>query len=302
MEKAEVYAALGMDPAEQPEVADPAAAGSEGANEQPVTEAAAEEVADESADRSGTDGEDRPVMSKAERAEQARLRRQREQEAAVQAAVEAERRRGEQELAQILSEAGLTNRYRGGEQIRSAEDFRQWHADAKAQQRKQRLKAGELTQEDLQAAIDESPAMAQVRELSAQLQKQQQQTDRQEFNKQVERELAEIRQMDPSVGSLQDILNGPKGKEFVELVNEKNLSFLEAFKLANYERLVGVQQQAARIGAARAAHSKDHLTSYGANSGEGVRVPTKTRDFYRLMMPEMTDEQIRRDYAKRHSK
>jgi hypothetical protein len=318
MEKADYYAALGLEiPAEQPEAAEPAAVEATGENEQSVTETAAEEGengqagessekpaegAAQDAEHTGEGANGRTVMSKAERAEQARRRRQREQDAAVQAAVQAERQRGEQELSQILSAAGLTNRYRDGAKITNAQEFKQWQQDAAAQQRSQRLQAGQLTNEDLQAAIEESPAMDRVRQLSEQMQQAQQQEQRRQFQAQVDLEMEQIRQMDPSIHSLTDILQGPGGQEFADLVNEKNLSFVEAFKLTHYDKLVSAQQQAAQLGAARAAHSKDHLTSYGANSGEGVRVPKEVREFYRIMRPDLTDEQIRRDYAKRHPK
>lgn len=262
-------------------------------------------------ERAGQEGQDPSAasgtkrtgeMSKQERAEQARLRRQRERDAAVQAAVAAERQRSDREIAQILEDAGLTNRFRDGAKIQTAQELRQWHQDAKEQRRSQRLKAGQLTNEDLQAAIEESPAMEKVKALTAQLERQQQQEEQARFQAQIDREMDEIRQMDPSVQSLQDILNGPGGTEFARLVNERGLSFLEAFKLASYDKIVGARQQAAEIGAARQAHSKDHLTAYGQNSGEGVRVPSKVRDFYKVMRPEMTDEEIRRDYARRQQR
>ena len=241
-------------------------------------------------------------MSRAERAEQARLRRERETQARIDAALAAQQAKHDEELKEIFSAAGLTNRYREGARIQTAQDFEQWKKDFAGKQFAERLQSGELTQEDFQRAVDASPAMQEVRTLAEQLRAGREREQQQEFARVVEQELAQIRSSyDPNVRTVQDILDGPNGDVFAKYVNEHNLSFLEAYKLANQERIVAARSQAAQVGAARAAGSKEHLTAYGRqNAGGGVRVPARVREMYRALMPEMSDEDIRRDYAARN--
>jgi predicted enzyme involved in methoxymalonyl-ACP biosynthesis len=241
-------------------------------------------------------------MPKEERARQARLRREREQKAAVDAAVQKalaeERERNEREMGEALEALGITNRYRDNAPIKTRAELAQWRQDQKDAQLSQRLKSGQLTREDLQHATETSPEMQKMQEKVRQLEAREQARMRQAAEQQIQSELAEIRKLNPSVQSIKDVLEMPTGKEFSRLVQERNMTFLEAYKLANQDQMQQMQAVAAQEAAARNYHSKDHMLAIGSRGGEGISVPKGTMDFYHRFRPELTDDQIRADYAR----
>lgn len=319
----DIYAVLGIDPtSQQPEAADPAgqgekapsvaetaggeeSTGAEAPREGPEAgaEAAPQEEGEQKPEESGTPASAQP-MSRAERAEQARLRREREQKAAVDAAVLAERQRNEAAMAAMFEAAGMVDRYHDNKPITSLEEFKTFQAARQADKLGRELQAGRLTPESFQAAVDSSPAVREARETVERLKEREkaeaEAAHKAEFEAQVREELAEIHRMDPSVNSVDDILALPTGNEFAAYVREKNLSFLDAFRLANAERLAESRAMAAREGAARNAASKSHLRSIGAGGQAAVDVPADVVANYRMFDPGISLEEIQRDYARRY--
>lgn len=326
--EADAYAALGMEvPGQQPEAADPAAAGAneqgpadpDGAEQTTESNAAGEAAkADETGGQSGRQGAENAEkdadadrapaaggMSKAERAEQARLRRERETEARVQAAVrkaEAElKEKHEAELRRVFERAGMTDRYNGGKQITTIEEFDAWRAQADAERLNRQLKEGNLTAESFRQAVNESQPVREAAELverlKAQETAQEQERSRQAFEEQVRRELEEIHGIDPGVSSLNDILALPTGAEFTRLVRDRGMSYIEAFKLANMDRMIQARTQAAAQGAAVQQSGKAHLRSVVRTGDVPMDVPRDVVAIYRELNPDMTLDEIRRDYA-----
>lgn len=213
-------------------------------------------------------------QSKDERAAQAAARRERE---------ERERRREQRayqqaraDMSALLKELGIERD--DGSTIDTVEDL---EAVAKAR-REDRLSKGSPTEADIQAIVDERLRQAQAP---------QQQGLSPEERAEVDRQLAEIRAMDPAMTDLNAILSSEAGPKFREYVY-RGLGFTEAYKLAAEERLAGIKsnRQGARTG------GKDHLTSTSQRGGGDVEVPAETKEMYRLLMPDMTDEQIQKAY------
>ena len=329
-EENDVYAALGMEvPAKQPEAADPAAsqgendpslAGTDGREENAGEEAPSEEPKAESETTGQEETTEKPdakengasspaqPMSRAERAEQARLRRERETQAAVDAAVQAalrsEREKNEAEMKAMFAAAGMVDRYHDNKPITTLEEFNAFQAARQADKLGRELQSGKLTPESFQAAVDNSPAVkaaqAAVERLTAREEAERESARKAEFERKMAEELAEINRMDPNVKTLEDAMALPTGGEFVRLVRDNGLTFLQAFKLANADSLAEARARAAREGAARNAAGKSHLRSITSPAGGVLAdVPAETRRIYKDLFPDMTDEQIRKDYAKR---
>lgn len=213
-------------------------------------------------------GKGAPEQSKDERAAQAAARRareerdrQREQRAYQQARTE---------IAAIIKELGIEKA--DGSVIDTLEDLEEVAKD----RREERLRSGKSTKEDIERVVDER------------LQKQSRIS--QEERAEVDRQLAEIRAMDPAMTDLPAILQSEAGPKFREYVG-KGLDFLDAYKLSAEERLAGIaQNRQGRTG------GKDHLTPTSSRGTGDAEVPADTMEMYRLLMPEMTDEQIRKAY------
>lgn len=298
MNEADYYALFGLEkPSEEP-APEPEAKGEEvtaladGAEEntqrQPEN---TEDVVDSPIDEE-EEGAAAP-MSREERKKQAKERRQRMINEAVQEALTKEREKTgkahKEELAAIFAGAGLIDRYHDNKPVTNMEEFRAWQEAQKTERLNRELKEGRLTPETLQQAIEQSPTVQSLKEKT---------TPQPDMEQIVKRELEEIQKLDPSIKSLNDITALPTGEHFRALVNRGNLSFLEAFQIANFERIQQLRGAAQRQ-SARNAESKNHMQGVNASAKGGAEISEREMNIYRTMCPFMSDDEIRADFAKR---
>lgn len=302
MNEADYYALFGLEqPSEEP-APEPEAKGEEvtaladGAEEntqrQPEN---TENVVDSPIDEE-EDGAAAP-MSREERKKQAKERRQRMINEAVQEALTKEREKTgkahKEELAAIFAGAGLIDRYHDNKPVTNMEEFRTWQEAQKTERLNRELKEGRLTPEALQQAIENSPTVQGLREKPEN--KPEEKPDMAQI---VRQELEEIKKLDPSIQSINDITALPTGEDFRALVNRGNISFLEAFKIANFDRIQTLRAAAQRQ-AAKNAESKSHMKGINASATGGAEISGREMQIYKAMCPWMSEEEIRKDFAKR---
>ena len=239
-------------------------------------------------------------------------------------AVEEERARNKAQWDAFFASAGLKNNLEGGKPITSLEEFQQWKIRYDRMKLEQDLKDGKLTPEALEAMIRSamgragearpqgSERAAQAFSTGAPPQSSAEAGQNAAENgrntsgrspsvtkEQIDQELAEIHRMDGSVNGLEDILKMETGGAFQEAVRRGH-SFLDAFKLANFDRLQSRAQNEAAQRAAQAARnsvrSKEHLRSSDSKGGGSVSVPGDVLEMYRMMMPNATEAEITAHY------
>lgn len=224
--------------------------------------------------------------------------RQAEINRAVEAALAREREQAKGAWKDFFARAGLKNSFTG-ETITSKEEFDKWSEAFEAAKLEQSLKEGKLTPEALDRAVAANPAVRRAEELLRQQEEDRQAREAAAFRQQVDRELEEIRKMDPGIRTVEDILKLETGGAFREAVGRGH-SFLDAFKLANFDRLqerrraeaAQVAQRAAQA-ARNSARSKEHLLPSGGKAGEvSVAVPGDVMEMYRMMMPGASEAEI----------
>lgn len=236
--------------------------------EEPAEEStpAAEETKEE------TSKETKPALSVQERANQAEGRRIREREArAYQAARERD--------SEIIKVLGLTHP-ETNKVLETMEDLEAYAAEM----RTQRLAAGRGTESDVRSVVQEElramrPPVPQQSQLSP------------EEIAQINKELAEIRAMDPAVTDVASILNSEAGPKFREYVS-KGLSFVDAYTLAARDRLSSLQSNRA----AAKAGSKAHLSSTKQHGVGALSVPKDQMDLFRALNPGASDADIQKFY------
>lgn len=332
-EESDLYAAFGLEqPGERdPEPAEPGTQGGQAQGMEPGTGRAQEPVQDQGQEPSqdqgdggaqggpggaGTDGQEpeeggqegTAQQTKEQRAENAARRRREEQQAAIDAAVrqavEAERARSKSELDAFFAGAKMVNTVTG-KPITNLEEFRAWRADYDADRAAKALKAGKLTPEAIQSVVEQTPAIQELKRLqeqeTAQAEQRRQDEERQRqaaARARVEAEIAEIHKMDPTISSIQDLMAMPTAKAFYDLVKKGN-SFLDAYRLANFDRLQTARAEAARQQAMNNARGKDHLTGTGHTAGTGaVTVPAEEMEMFRVFNPGVSDKDITAWYNK----
>lgn len=231
-----------------------------------------------------------------ERREHAARRRQAEQQAAIAAAVQAERERMQQAFAaeqeEFFQQAGVTNPYTK-EPITNMEEFRAWRKEHEARTLQKELESGKLTEETLSKLIDRNPTVQAMQEARQAQQAQAQQAQREAFAQDVNRQMEEIRRMDPNVKEVGDLLNQPYSAEFREAVNRGN-NFLDAFILATRKQETARTAEAARQAAINNARSKGHLRQTSIGNKPGVTISDEEMKYFHWLNPNVTDEQIQK--------
>lgn len=238
-------------------------------------------------------------QTKEQRAENAARRRREEQQAAIDAAVkmavEDERARTKGQMDAFFAKAGMKNTVTG-KPITTLEEFDAWRADYDAAKLQKDLKAGKLTPEALRSAVEQTPAIQALKKQQEQQAAADEQRRQAEAQARVNAELAEIHKLDPTINTVEDLLSMPGAKAFYDLVRKGN-SFLDAYRLANFDRLTTARAEAARQQALNNARGKDHLTGTGTPQGTGAAtVPPDVKAEYLAFNPDATDAEIQKHY------
>lgn len=238
-------------------------------------------------------------MPKEQRREAAAARRRAEQQVAideaVQKAVQEEKGRAKEEMAAFFKRAHLKNTLTGAE-ITTMEEFEDWEKAFSASKLQKELKEGKLTPESLEAVIAENPAVKRAQELIRQQEEAARAAETSAAQARVDAELLEIQKLDPEIRSMEDLLHMPTAKEFYALVQRGN-SFLDAFRLANYERLTAKVAEAAKQQAQNLSRSKDHLTATtGQRGGGAISVPPDELRLFREINPGASEADIQTYY------
>lgn len=262
-------------------------------------EALEEEPASAAPDKKLPETEDKPPMSREERAKNAAARRKAETEAAVEKARAEERGKAENTMKEFFLKAGLKNPLDGDKPITTLEEFDAYKAQYDQAQLQRDLSAGKLTPEGLQRIIDQSPAMQQVKALLAQQTQNDGNEQQQQEQAQIESELREINRLDPNIRTVEDLMKMPNAQDFYARV-KAGMNFLDAYRLVNFERLRGEKAAAAQQQAINRISSKDHLTPTRTRGTAPLSVPEDVRRACRDMMPDATDEDIQLYYNKYH--
>lgn len=246
-----------------------------------------------------------------QRARAAESRRQAQQRKAVEDALARARAEEDQRWKEFFAQAGLKSPV-DGKPITTREEYEAYQRSVEERRIRQNLQKGQLLTEDIEAIVKRAIAQQTQQDQQTQQARQTAGDLRQEnaperaaaegrivTQEQVDAELAEIRQLDPAMTDLKAILESETGGVFQEAVN-RGASFIEAFKLANFDRL---RQQASQETAKRAeqaalnkARSKDHLQTSRTSGSGSVSVPAEVKEMYRYLMPGKTDAEIQEHY------
>lgn len=298
---AELYRVLGV---EQPapmnegeneqEAADPAKTGE---NEQEVADPAANEMEQKPETETETKPE-RVEQTKEENARNAQRRRQAVIDEEVRKALETEREKNAEEWKAFFKRANMTDPATGNP-IETLEQFDQWHRSAQMESAQKNLRAGKLTPENMEQLIENSPTMLRAKKQLDQAEEAARLANAERHQQLLKNELDEIKKINPKINSLTDILAMETGAQWAKFVNENGLSYVQAYKLANQENLLEQSRRVAQADAQIRSRGKEHLKPDAVRGQTAPEVPRKVREMYKLFRPDLTDEQIQKDYMKR---
>lgn len=110
-------------------------------------------------------------------------------------------------------------------------------------------------------------------------------------------EIREISKLDPSIKSSDDLLRHESIGKIQELVRA-GCSISDAFRVANWERLMDGARKAGAQDERNRAAGKGHLQPTPARGDGGTAVPEATLKVYRKLYPGLSDADLRAKYNK----
>lgn len=114
----------------------------------------------------------------------------------------------------------------------------------------------------------------------------------------VKDQISQISALDDSIKSLDDLAELDKYDEYIEKV-KKGMTFVDAYKVIYFDKLASKKSEAVKIEALNNVNSKKHMKSTtGAGNVSNITVPADIFAMYKKNIPNMTDAEIRKHYAK----
>ena len=195
------------------------------------------------------------------------------------------------ETDELIAGMGLENPYTNKPITNRAEydEYRKMH-DQKRQD--QRLRDMGMTADEYQQMVQELPEVKEAKAKQADAEKIIDQQKQQQMREWVAQEMQEIQQMNPAIQSVEDLRNDPKFEEVKQLVDEKQLSISQAYKLAHFDELSMSRGRQAAYNQA----GKAHLGRTQGRGTGGQYVPPEEMALFRAINPRATDEEITRFY------
>ena len=202
------------------------------------------------------------------------------------------RARAAKQLDESIAALNLTNPYTK-EPIKNKADYDAYRAKVDEDRRAKLLKKAGMSEEEFAKLAAEQP------EIKAQLEEARE-AKRQAAAAAMNEQLRQIHELDPAINTVEDLAKMPNYAEFYRLVKVNRLSLVQAYKLANMERLSARATAASRQAALNAAQSKAHLepTKARGKGSDVTVVPTDVREYYRIINPKMTEAEVKADYAR----
>lgn len=303
----DIYTAFGIEPepAEQsaPDSAESASQAEDNADaeqappEQP--EAATEE---ETAEQTEEQTEKKPELTTEERRANAARRRERELKEKIDAAVADERARAAAEKQAAVDAVYRELGYK------DARDYLEQREAEEAETRARALKRLGLKEEEARAlgltpGVNRDLPEGQVAETVIETAQQDAAPPFEGGPDALERQIAEIGKLDPSIKSLEDLNAKPFAQDMAEALNARQFGtdegrLLRAYKVFAHDDILRAARKAARQEALNSQAGKEHLAPARERTGEGLpEVPKDTLGVYKQLLPGLTYEQYQQKYA-----
>lgn len=213
----------------------------------------------------------------------------RKAEADAKARYEAENSRRNEKIKQMC--AGKVNPVTG-QTIETMDDYFEALAAQEKLAREQELRSKGVDPRMIEEMVNNNPIVRQAQTVM-------QQSQEAEAKRQLEADIKEIGEIDPSIKSEADLFVHPSYQKVYELVSKNGLSVVDAYKLANYQNLSAKNTAAAKQAAVNQAKAKNHLEATGngmASNDSLVDVPASLAATWRAMNPGISDSEIKTKY------
>lgn len=266
-----------------------------------------EETEEEEAETGeGSEGEGNPGQKTSQSPEEnskyaaARRKAEAERDAAVQKAVTEATEKLRAEFEGTIKKLGMVNPYTK-QPIVTAKDLDEYQQRFDIEKKAKVAKQAGMSEEEFQKFVENLPEVRSAKEKEAQAEAAQRAMAEKEAKVEIDRQLGEIRELDPTIGSLEDLKKMENYKEFYAKVM-RGYTLTDAFRLVNAGRLQEQDRETAKQAALNNVASKSHLDRTTTRGAGAVTVPADVMAQYRMFDPDATDEEIRKHWAKYSAK
>lgn len=245
--------------------------------------------------------EEKRVQSKEDNARFAAARRaaEAERDAAIRKAQEDAKLSAQKTIDEAFKNSGLINPYTQ-KQITSKAEYDAYKTQYEAEKRENILKQTGMSDKEFSDYVNDLPEVRAAKEATERARAAEKSAREAEAKADIDAQIKRIGQIDPSIKSLEDITKADNYSVIYGYVKKGN-TIEDAFKLANYDKLVENQAKAAKQAALNLASSKEHLQSTKAVGKGSKSVPKDEMKMFKLFNPNASDKEIQ-EYFNRYDK
>lgn len=230
----------------------------------------------------------------------ARRKAEAERDAAVQKAITETRTQMQAELEDTIKAFGMINPYTK-KPIATKADLDEYRQRFEIERKSKFAKKAGMNDEEFQQFVNDLPEVKEARAKADAAEAAQRAVREKEAQAEIDRQLGEIREIDPSITSLSDLTKMPNYQRFYDLVKRGN-TLTDAFRLVNMDRQTSQVREQAQQAALNKVASKSHLDRTTTRGAGAVTVPADVMEQFRIFNPDATDEEIRKYWAKSQKK
>jgi len=179
-----------------------------------------------------------------------------------------------------------------GEPIRSAKDYYEAMAAQERANAREQMQQNGIDPEMIDNLIANSPAVRQAQAVTAEL-------NTYRAQQRLEADYKEILALDPSLNSVEDILNDPSMPLMTEKVAQ-GMSLVDAYKIVNFDRVFASKEAAVKQQTVNQVKGKNHLAtgaSINVNDTE-EDIPAESIEKWKEMFPEKSSKELKALYNK----
>lgn len=231
-----------------------------------------------------------------ERAKFAAIRRHAEAER--DRAIADEKAKSEAYVKNAIASLGIVSPFTG-KPVTTPEEF-EAYKNARAEDfKKNFMEQNNLDDAGYDKFVGQLPEVVAAREAKAKADAAAEVAKEAKANTTLDTELKAISDIDPDITDLDALFKSESYPEVFKRV-KSGMSLSDAYKLVNFDKLQAKSAAAEKQRALNAQAGKSHMTPTTQAHGQALSpVPDAEREMYRLFNPDMSDEDMARDYNKR---
>lgn len=209
-------------------------------------------------------------------------------------------RRQNQELSRRLQEtdamfARQFGKYKNpetGEPIRSAKDYYEAMAAQERANAREQMQQNGIDPSVIDNLIANSPAVREAQAATAEL-------NSFRAQQQIDADCKEILALDPSLNSVDEILNDPSMPLMLEKV-QQGMRLVDAYKIVNFDRVFASKEAAVKQQTVNQVKGKNHLATGASINVNDIEedIPAESIDKWKEMFPEKSSKELKALYNK----